>query len=181
MKLSYPHLADRTNAPAHLGSHCGLHIFLRLRRPPGARRKSTRPAGRSTGAAGGSKGAGELDVTNSPTLTARRGPAFLKFEIALRTVVDEKSVWPKLSTDMFEILLLQRRKNSAGRGGEDPRSRSEAQGTGSPKRASVGKPWFSWFTERTNGTRKNSAAKARNGACRAKGSAGRARGGLAAS
>jgi hypothetical protein len=61
LPLVYSHSADRTSAPAHLGSHCGLHVFLRLRRPPGARRKSTGPAGRSTGAAGGSTGAGRLD------------------------------------------------------------------------------------------------------------------------
>ena len=53
-------LSAITSLLPHLGSHCGLHVFLRLRRPPGARRKSTGPAGRSTGAAGGSTGAGRL-------------------------------------------------------------------------------------------------------------------------
>ena len=53
LPLVYSHSADRTNAPAHLGSHCGLHVFLCLRRPPGPGRKSTGAAGGSTGAAAG--------------------------------------------------------------------------------------------------------------------------------
>ena len=53
LPLVYSHSADRTNAPAHLGSHCGLHVFFCLRRPPGPGRKSTGAAGGSTGAAAG--------------------------------------------------------------------------------------------------------------------------------
>ena len=46
LPLLYPHSADRTNAPAHLGSHCGLHVFLRLRRPPGPRSNTVWTGGR---------------------------------------------------------------------------------------------------------------------------------------
>ena len=53
LPLVYSHSADRTSASAHLGSHCGLHVFLCLRRPPGPGRKSTGAAGGSTGAAAG--------------------------------------------------------------------------------------------------------------------------------
>src|SRR4029077_7813721 len=53
LPLVYSHSADRTSAPAHLGSHCGLHVFLCLRRPPGPGRKSTGASGGSSGAAAG--------------------------------------------------------------------------------------------------------------------------------
>ena len=53
LPLVYSHSADRTNAPAHIGSHCGLHVFLRLRRPPGPRGK---PCGTAAGPAGAATG-----------------------------------------------------------------------------------------------------------------------------
>jgi hypothetical protein len=50
--LLHPYSSDRTSAPAHVCSHCGLHVYLSLRRnglpPPRPRR---RPCGPSRGSA----------------------------------------------------------------------------------------------------------------------------------
>ena len=124
LPLLYSHSADRTNAPAHLGSHCGLHVFLRLRRPPGARRKSTGPARRSTGAAGIDRRPNPRRVTDPPTLTAPRGraPSVLRFW----RWSTKRAMWPKFITDISRILLLRPRKNSAGQ--SRPRSAKPKRG-----------------------------------------------------
>ena len=56
LHLLYSHSTDRTIAPAHFGSVCGLHVFLRLHRPREARRTSTGSTGESRGPAGRSTG-----------------------------------------------------------------------------------------------------------------------------